>query len=68
MNFHHYYVGDGDVCSAVSGHCLPTKALTSGSSPSAEALFKESLHKGKGFGDSKLYLQNPNIAEAIAGR
>jgi hypothetical protein len=67
-NLQHHYVGDGDVISAVSGFGLPTGALTSGASPCAEALFKRALHEVKGLVDSKMYLKNPNSAEAIAER
>jgi hypothetical protein len=39
-----HYVADGDGTIAVAGLGLPPKALTDGSVPSAEALFKRSLH------------------------
>ncbi len=67
-NLQHHYVGDGDISSGVSGFGLPTGALTSGSSPGAEALFKRALHDVKGLVDSKQYLKNPDSAEAIAER
>ena len=67
-NLQHHYVGDGDVSSAVSGFGLPTSALTSGASPGAEALFKRALHEVKGLVDSKMFLKNPNSAEAITER
>jgi hypothetical protein len=65
-NLQCHYVGDGDICSGVSGFGLPTGALTSGFSPGAEALFKKALHEVKGLVDSKQYLKNPDSAEAIA--
>jgi hypothetical protein len=67
-NLQRHYVGDGDISSGVSGFGLPTGALTSGSSPGAEALFKRALHEVKGLVDSKQYLKNPDSAEAIAER
>jgi hypothetical protein len=67
-NLQHHYVGVGDISSGVSGFGLTTGALTSGSSPGAEALFKRALHDVKGLVDSKQYLKNPDSAEAIAER
>jgi hypothetical protein len=67
-NLQHHYVGDGDISSGVSGFGLSTGALTSGSSPGAEALLKKALHNVKGVVDLKQYLLNPDSAEAIADR
>jgi len=47
---------------------FPPRALTDGSAPSAEILFKRSLHEVKGLLESKSYLSNPNSAAATAAR
>jgi hypothetical protein len=66
-NIQCHYVGDGDGDISVAGLGLPPSALTDGSIPSAEILFKRSLHEVKGLLESKAYLRNPDSAEATAG-
>jgi hypothetical protein len=67
-NLQCHYVEDGAICSGISGFWFTPGALTSGSSPGAEALFKKALHKVKGLVDSKLYLKIPDSEVAIAER
>jgi hypothetical protein len=67
-NIQRHYVGDGDGDISVAGLGLPPSALTDGSIPSAETLFKRSLHEVKGLLESKAYLRNPDSAEATAAR
>jgi hypothetical protein len=50
----------------VAGLGLPPSALTDGSIPSVESLFKQSLHEVKGLLKSKAYLKNPDSVEAAA--
>jgi len=67
-NLQRHYVGDGDGDVEVAGLGLPPSALTDGSIPSAETLFKRSLHEVKGLLESKAYLKNPDSVEAAASR
>ena len=67
-NLQRHYVGDGAGDVAIAGLGLPPSALTDGTAPSAEILFKHSLHDLKGLLDSKAYLKNPDSAEAAAAR
>jgi hypothetical protein len=63
-----HYVGDGHGDPSIAGLGIPPGALTDGSAPSAEILFKRSLHEVKGLLESKSYLSNPNSAAATAAR
>jgi hypothetical protein len=65
-NIQRHYIGDGDGDISVAGLELPASALMDGSIPSAEILFKSSLHEVKGLLESKAYLRNPDSAEATA--
>jgi hypothetical protein len=67
-NLQWYYVGDGVGDVATAGLGLPPMALTDGSLPGAEILFRRSLHEVKGLVESKVYLKNPESAEAAAER
>jgi hypothetical protein len=67
-NLQHHYVGDGAGNMGLAGFGLPPSALTDGTAPSAEILFKRSLHEVKGLLESKAYLKNPDSAEATATR
>jgi hypothetical protein len=67
-NVQRHYVGDGDGDISVAGLGLPPSALTDGSIPSVETLFKRSLHEVKGLLESKAYLRNPDSVEATAAR
>ncbi len=53
---------------ALAGLGIPPSALTDGTAPGAEALFKRSLHEVKGLVESKVYLNNPNSSNAAAAR
>jgi hypothetical protein len=67
-NIQRHYVGDGDGDISVAGLGLPPSALTDGSIPSVQTLFKRSLHEVKGLLESKACLRNPDSAEAKAAR
>jgi hypothetical protein len=67
-NLQCHYVGDGDCDVEVAGLGLPPSALTYGSIPSAETLFRRSLHEVKSLLESKAYLKNPDSVEAAASR
>jgi hypothetical protein len=56
-NLQRYYVGDGEGDPTLAGLGVPPMALTSGSSPGAEILFKRSLHEVKGLLESQAYLK-----------
>jgi hypothetical protein len=57
-NLQWYYVSDGEGDPTLTGLGTPPMALTSGSSPGAEILFKRSLHEVKGLLESQAYLKN----------
>jgi hypothetical protein len=65
-NVQRHYFGDGEGNIAVAGFCLPPAALTDGTKPGAETLFKLSLHEVKGLFESQVYLKNPNAADVAA--
>jgi hypothetical protein len=65
-NLQCYYVGDGEGDPTLAGLGVPPIALTSGSSPGAEVLFKRSLHEVKGLLESQAYLKNPAAADIAA--
>jgi hypothetical protein len=65
-NLQWYYVGDGVGDVAKAGLGLPPMALTDGSLPGAEILFRRSLHEVKGLVESKVYLKNPESSQAAA--
>jgi hypothetical protein len=67
-NLQRHCVGDGAGSAALAGFGLPPSALTDGTAPSTEILFKRSLHEVKGLLESKAYLKNPDSAEATAAR
>ncbi len=67
-NLQRHYVGDGHGDVALAGLGIPPSALTDGTAPGAEALFKRSLHEVKGLVESKVYLANPNSSNAAAAR
>ncbi len=67
-NVQRHYVGDGVGNTELAGLGIPPNALTDGSSPGAEAMFKRSLHEGKALFEALLYLKNPNATEAAAAR
>jgi len=67
-NLQRYYVGDGEGDPTLAGLGVPPMALTSGSSPGAEILFKRSLHEVKGLLESQAYLKNPAAADIAAAR
>jgi hypothetical protein len=67
-NVQHHYVGDGEGNIAVAGFCLPPAALTDGTKPGSETLFKLSLHEVKGLFESQVCLKNPNAADVAAAR
>jgi hypothetical protein len=67
-NLQRHYVGDGAGSVALAGFGLPPSALTDGTAPIAEILFKRSLHEVRGLLESKAYLKNPDSAEATAAR
>ncbi len=54
-NLQYCYVGDGEDDPTMAGLGIPPMALTSGSSPGAEILFKRSLHGMKGLLESQAY-------------
>ncbi len=62
-NLQQYYISDGEGDPILAGLGVPPIALTSGSSPSAEMLFKRSLHEVKGLLESQAYLKNPAAAD-----
>jgi hypothetical protein len=67
-NLQCHYMGDGAGNEELAGLGIPPSALTDGSLPNAETLFKCSLHEVKALYDSKQYLKNPNATEAAAAR
>jgi hypothetical protein len=56
-NLQHHYIGNGEGDPTWTGIGVPPIALTSGSSPGDEMLFKRSLHEVKGFLESYVYLK-----------
>jgi hypothetical protein len=67
-NLQRNYVGDGAGDVEIAGLGLPPSALTDGSTPSAEILFKRCLHEVKALVDSQAYLKNPGAPEIAAAR
>ena len=67
-NVQHHCIGDGEGNVALAGFYLPPAALTDGTKPGAETLFKLSLHEVKGLFESQVYLKNPNAADVAAAR
>jgi hypothetical protein len=57
------YVGDGKGDIHLG---IPPIALTDGSSPASEILFKHCLHEVKALFDSQAYLKNPSAPETVA--
>ncbi len=60
------YVGDGKGDIHLAGLGIPPIALTDGSSPSSEILFKCCSHEVKALFDSQPYLKNPSAPETAA--
>ena len=67
-NLQRTYVGNGEGDVELTGLGIAPIALTAGSNPSAEILFKRCLHEVKVWFDSKMYLKNPNAPESLASR
>lgn len=67
-NVQRHYVGDGEGNVELAGFSIPPAALTDGTKPGAEALFKLSLHEVKGLFESQLYLKNPNATDLATAR
>ena len=65
-NVQRSYVGDGKGDIHLAGLGIPPIALTDGSSPGSEILFKRSLHEVKALFDSQAYLKNPSSLETVA--
>ena len=67
-NVQRHYVGDGEDNVELAGFSIPPAALTDGTKPGAETLFKLSLHEVKGLFESQLYLKNPNATDLATAR
>ncbi len=63
-NMERSYVGDGKGDIHLAGLGIPPIALTDGSSPGSEILFKCCLHEVKALFDSQAYLKTPETAAA----
>jgi hypothetical protein len=68
VNLQCNYVSDGFGDVELAGLGVPPIALTDGTSPGAELLFKHCLHEVKALFESQVYLKNPNVTEAAAAR
>lgn len=67
-NLQHNYVGDGDGEPHLAGLGISPIKITSGTLPSAEILFKKSLHEVNGLLESQEYLKNLSSADVAAAR
>jgi len=67
-NLQRTYVGDGAGDLELAGLGIAPIALTDGSNPSAEMLFKRCLHEVKALFESQGYLKNPHAPESVASR
>jgi hypothetical protein len=67
-NLQRTYVGDGEGDMELAGLGIAPIALTAGSKPSAEMLFKRCLHEVKALFESQQYLKNPQAPDNIASR
>jgi hypothetical protein len=66
MYWQRHYEGDGEGDYQIAGLGIPPIALTDGTQPGAEALFKHSLHDVKALYESQAYLKNPSVTDIIA--
>jgi len=62
------YVGDGEGILELAGLGIPPIALTDGTVPGSEILFKRCLHEVKALFESQQYLKNPLAPETLAAR
>ncbi len=62
------YVGDGDGAYRLAGLGSPPIALTDGSKPGAESLFKHGLHEVNALFESQQYLKAPSSSDIVAAR
>jgi hypothetical protein len=67
-NLQRTYVGDGEGNMEIAGLGIPPIALTDGTVPGSEILFKRCLHEVKGLFESQQYLKNPLAPETVAAR
>jgi hypothetical protein len=67
-NFQRTYVGDGEGDTDSAGLRIAPIALTAGSQPSAEMLFKRCLHEVKALFESQQYLKNLQAPDIVASR
>jgi hypothetical protein len=60
------YVGNGDGDYRLAGLGVPPIALTGGSKPGAESLFKRGLHEVNALFESQQYLKAPSSSDTAA--